>query len=83
MKQAKNNNGRRWILLLIGVLWLCTFAGRVILSPLMGLFQDKWELTGAEVGVLGSVIYLSYFIFQIPSGLLADKWNRKKIMILS
>ena len=82
MKQAKNNNGWRWILLFTGVLWLCTFASRVILSPLMGLFQDKWELTGAEVGMLGSVIYLSYFIFQIPSGLLADKWNRKKIMVL-
>ncbi|MBA7547758.1 putative tartrate transporter [subsurface metagenome] len=48
----------------------------------MGFFQDKWGLTGAEVGMLGSAIYLSYFIFQIPSGLLADKWNRKNIMIL-
>jgi len=83
VKQAKNNNRRRWILLLVGVLWFCTFANRIIFSPLMGLFQDKWGLTGAEVGMLGSAIYLSYFIFQIPSGLLADKWNRKKIMILS
>jgi len=82
MKQAKKNNGWRWTLLFTGVLWLCTFASRVILSPLIGFFQDKWGLTGAEVGMLGSVIYLSYFIFQIPSGLLADKWNRKRVMIL-
>jgi len=72
MGKIKSSNGWRWILLFTGVLWLCTFANRVILSPLMGLFQDKWGLSGTEVGLLGSVIYLSYFIFQIPSGLLAN-----------
>lgn len=81
MKQS-NNNRWRWILLFTGMLWLSTFASRVIFSPLMGFFQDNWGLTGAEIGMLGSVIYLSYFIFQIPSGLLADKCNREKVMIL-
>ena len=83
VEKIKKDKRLLWILFASGLLWLCTFANRAVLSPMISLIQDKWVLTGAEVGILGSVIYLSYFIFQIPGGMIADKWDRRKMMILS
>lgn len=83
MKKIKNDKKWLWIILISGLLWVCTSANRAVLAPLMGYFQDRWLLSGAEIGILGSVIYFSYFIFQIPAGIIADNWDRRKMMILS
>src|SRR6056297_3427042 len=60
-----------------------TFSNRMALSPLMGFLRNEWNLTAYEIGVLGSVIYFPYLIFQLPSGIVADKLNRKSLLVWS
>ncbi len=66
------------------VLFICvsivTYGNRMVLSPLMTLFEDLWDMTGTELGVLNSAFYLSYFLCQIPAGMIGDKWSRKKLL---
>ncbi len=69
------------IVFLSGILWMITSSSRMILSPLMGLLKLEWNLSASEIGLVGSIIYLPYLLFQIPSGILADRWSRKNMLI--
>src|SRR5918999_1518584 len=49
-----------------------------IAYPLLAL-----ALTGspARAGIVGFASLLPYAVFSLPSGLAADRWNRKRLMI--
>ncbi len=38
--------------------------------------------TAAAVGVLNAVSFLPYLIFSLPAGMIADRWNRRTIMLV-
>lgn len=69
------------IVFLSGILWMATSSNRMILSPLIGYLKLEWNLSASEIGLVGSIIYLPYLIFQIPSGILADRWSRRSMLI--
>jgi len=46
------------------------------------LFLLSQEFTNAEIGILQSVLFASAFILEIPTGLLGDKYGRKKSVIM-
>lgn len=66
------------------ILTLTTFFYSIAFySTVATLFLKSRGLNYLEIFLLESVISASIFIFEIPSGILADKIGRKKLIILS
>lgn len=51
----------------------------VMIPELMSTFS----INVINVGFLTSTFFYCYFILQIPSGILADKWGSKKLLLIS
>src|SRR3989338_9049155 len=49
--------------------------------PIMSLFFLAKHLSFGEIGILYAVFSLSGFIFEIPTGYLADRFGRKNSVI--
>ena len=61
--------------------WIVIYAGRSVLSPLVGELQTQFGLTKAATGGIMSLFFLAYTLFQIPSGILGDKIGRKRVLV--
>lgn len=61
--------------------WIVIYAGRSVLSPLIGELQTQFGLTKAATGGIMSLFFLAYTLFQIPSGILGDKIGRKRVLV--
>ncbi len=65
----------------VGAAFLCGLAEGA-LTGAGPIFADKSGFTTAEVSVFMAVIYLGSLVFMWPVGLLADRYNRSKVMIM-
>ncbi|MCY8232219.1 MFS transporter [Priestia endophytica] len=61
--------------------WVFMYADRNILSPVMGDIGDKWNLSQTELGLMSTVFFASYAFMQIPTGFLADKFGRVRVLV--
>lgn len=52
-------------------------------TPIIQLFYLAHDLTIFKIAVLGIVWTIVRMILEVPSSILADKWGRKKVMIIS
>jgi MFS family permease len=56
------------------------------LTPIMALQALMFERVGGlnlqQIGLLFSVWWLAYLVAELPSGILADYWSRKKVIML-
>jgi MFS family permease len=54
--------------------------------PIMALYAIMFERVGGlnfqQIGTLFAIWSLAFLIFELPSGILADYWSRKKVVIL-
>lgn len=61
--------------------WVFLYSGRTILSPVLGAIGTEWGLDEAQLGLISSVFFLAYTAMQIPTGLLADRFGRKGLLV--
>ena len=61
--------------------WVFMYADRNILSPVMGDIGAQWDLNKAELGLMSTVFFAAYAAMQIPTGFLADRFGRVKILV--
>lgn len=61
--------------------WVFLYSGRTILSPVLGAIGAEWRLDEAQLGLISSVFFLAYTAMQIPTGLLADRFGRKGLLV--
>lgn len=61
--------------------WVVIYAGRSVLSPIVGELQTAFGLSKAETGGIMSLFFLAYTLLQIPSGILGDKIGRKRVLV--
>ena len=61
--------------------WIVIYAGRSVLSPLVGELQTQFGLTKAQTGGIMSLFFLAYTLFQIPSGVFGDRIGRKRVLV--
>lgn len=52
-------------------------------TPIIQLFYLAHDLTILKIATLGIVWTIVKMILELPSSILADKWGRKKVMIIS
>jgi len=62
--------------------WVFMYADRNILSPVMGSIGEEWNLDKTELGLMATVFFAAYAFMQIPTGFLADKFGRVKVLVV-
>ena len=75
---AENNNGsiNRYAWIILAVVYLATFAGRLMLnkvSPLVVDLTDDFGVTMGQVGFLMSMLGLTGLILAIPAGVILQR----------
>ncbi len=71
----------RYVVALGALGWAVLYAGRAVLSPALAAIGREWRLGEGRLGALSSGFFLGYAAMQIPTGLLADRWGRKGILV--
>ncbi|MCE4051195.1 MULTISPECIES: MFS transporter [Bacillaceae] len=62
--------------------WVFMYADRNILSPVMGSIGEEWSLNQTQLGLMATVFFAAYAFMQIPTGFLADKFGRVKVLVI-
>ncbi len=71
------------------MLALCTFAflvtmfGRLAISPVVPRITDEFAVSNAAVGLALSGMWLAYGLAQFPSGVLADRYGERIVILAS
>ena len=54
------------------------FADRMVIAALLPQIKAEWQLSDAQSGLLGSVLYLGMVLFAFPASIAIDRWSRTK-----
>src|SRR5919106_5776947 len=64
-------------------LYLASFLGGLALwVPIEKLFMTEIGFTPASVGLMAAVYAVVVPILELPSGVLADRWSRRGVLVL-
>jgi MFS family permease len=74
---------RNRVLLAVSFAVCASFTGIGMVVPVRALYAESRGASLAIIAAMGSSYLISNFLFQYPSGWVADRWGRKPIMILS
>lgn len=69
------------VTLLFSLGWVFMYADRNILSPVMSVIQEQWGLNKGQLGLMSTVFFITYAMMQIPTGYLADRIGRVKVVV--
>src|SRR2546427_2117820 len=69
-----------WLLLIFA--WAANFVIRIGFSALLPSIIGELHLSYTRAGLLASAFFYAYVIMQIPSGLLGDRFGRRRILVL-
>ena len=59
------------------------FGGLALWVPIEKLFMTQIGFTSASVGIMAAVYAVVVPVLEVPSGLLADRWSRRGVLILA
>lgn len=74
---------RNRTLLSVSLAICAAYIGIGMIVPVRVLYAESQGASLAIIGAMASAYMVSNFIFQYPSGWLADRWGRKQMMVLS
>ena len=85
MSEQKDQGGFRWkvrhsILSIIWAGWLFSFLDRMVISVSLPFIGQELNLDATLQGAILSAFFAGYALFQIPGGMLADKFGSRKVM---
>lgn len=61
--------------------WLLMYANRTALTAVMTVLEELWDLSRTQLGLINSAFFFFYAAAQVPSGLLADRVGRKRVLV--
>src|SRR6266852_3642652 len=74
---------RNRTLLAVSLAVCASFTGLGMIVPVRVLYAQSQGASLAIIGAMASAYLISNFLFQYPSGWLADRWGRKPMMVFS
>lgn len=74
---------RNRTLLSVSLAVCAAYIGIGMIVPVRVLYAESQGASLGIIGAMASAYMISNFIFQYPSGWLADRWGRKPMMVLS
>lgn len=73
---------RYTVLMFIWFGWLMSFLCRMVMSVSLPFIGNDLNLNTTQEGFIVSAFFIGYACFQIPGGLLADKFGSRKVMAI-
>ncbi|RKD93629.1 MFS transporter [Halopiger aswanensis] len=85
---ARTTTRTRWryretVLALSTLAFFGTMAGRVAISPVVPQLTANFGVSNATIGLALSGMWMAYFLSQYPSGVLADRYGERPIILVS
>src|SRR5437588_9438145 len=74
---------RNRTLLAVSFAVCASFTGIGMVVPVRVLYAESRGASLPIIGAMASAFLISNFLFQYPSGWLADRWGRRPVMIAS
>ncbi|SDK61411.1 MFS transporter [Natronorubrum texcoconense] len=74
---------RDTVLLLCTCAFFVTYFARLAFSPVVPFITDDFSVSNTQIGIALSGMWIAYGLTQYPSGLLADRFGEKRIILLS
>ena len=71
------------MLLSVSLAVCAAYIGLGMIVPVRVLYAQSQGASLAIIGAMASAYLISNFLFQYPSGWLADRWGRKPMMVFS
>jgi MFS family permease len=65
------------------VAWIVDYVDRLVISTALPSIGKEFGLDHSEQGLLLTVFFISYALFQFPGGALADKIGSKRTMVIA
>ena len=72
---------RHIILGLLFLTWTLSYMDRMVMTVAIPYIAKEFELTPVSMGIVMSAFFAGYALFQVPGGMLADKFGARKTMI--
>src|SRR2546428_3830476 len=69
-----------WLLLIFA--WAANFVIRTGFSALLPSIIGELQLSYTRAGLLASAFFYAYVLMQIPSGLLGDRFGRRRVLLI-
>ncbi|WP_420328054.1 MFS transporter [Lactiplantibacillus plantarum] len=79
MVESKRNSAK--LLWVIGTAWLFDALDVALLSFVMPVIKESWQLTAGQLGAVSAITTLGMMIGALVCGYLADKLGRKPVLI--
>jgi len=71
---------RHWVLFYICLMYMITYLSRVVISVAAPAIIKEFTLTKVQMGVVFSAFVFPYALFQLPIGMLGDKYGPRKVL---
>ncbi|MBU7014595.1 MAG: MFS transporter [Theionarchaea archaeon] len=75
-------SSRYQFLALVTVGGLISYVAKMLIPPLLPILQDEFAITNFQAGLLMTGYMGAYALAQIPSGLLGEKFGRRRVMAI-
>lgn len=74
---------RDTVLALCTLAFFVTYFARVAISPVVPFIRADFAVTNTQIGIALSGMWIAYGLTQYPSGVLADRFGEKRIILVS
>ena len=74
---------RDTVLLLCMLAFFVTYFARLAISPVVPFITDDFQISNTAIGVALTGMWLAYGAAQFPSGVLADRYGEKSIILIA
>jgi MFS family permease len=73
----------RVTVILLFFAWLVDYIDRLVITLALPMIGHEFGLNKAEQGLILTVFFITYCVFQVPGGLLADRIGARRTMVLA
>jgi sugar phosphate permease len=73
----------RTSVILLFVAWVIDYIDRLVITLALPAIGAEFDLTKTEQGLVLTAFFLTYAAFQVPGGLLADRFGAKATMVVA
>ncbi|WP_135821701.1 MFS transporter [Halostella litorea] len=74
---------RETVLVLSTLAFFATMAARLAISPVVPAITDAFDVSNGVVGLALTGLWMAYFASQFPSGILADRFGERKVILVA
>ncbi|MGP8245732.1 MAG: MFS transporter [Bryobacteraceae bacterium] len=73
---------RHWVLFIMCLMYMITYLARVNISAAAPAIMKELNLTKVQMGIAFTAFVFPYAVFQLPVGMLGDKYGPRKVLSL-